>query len=168
MRTKKILSYWLAIASVSFILISSCTTPPSCGDLTINRIIITSRTGNNFNYDIEFINNGPGSVFINGNTSTDLANCPSFQTYLSTNSVLDNLDPPAGGSVLSQGPSPTLLSGQTYTSSFGYHATNPLPIDSYPYLIVVLHTFANTNDCNQNNNTTVIYRTYPCSNCLAQ
>ncbi len=139
---------------------------PSCGDLTINSVVMTDRTGNNFHYSVEFKNTGIGSILIDGG-----AGGPYFQTYLSSNAVLDNLDPPVSGYVLSQGPSPIFSSGQTFSRIGFYGTPNPLPIDNYPYLIVVLHTSNNTNDCNQSDNVFITQWTTPlaiCTNCLAQ
>ena len=158
MKTKNYTSSWtMLVITMGSLMVTSCLPPPPCGDLVISRVTMTARTGNSFNYDIEFKNTGAGSVFIDGDTQNHGSTVPYFQSYLSTDAVLDNLDKPAGGSVITQGPSYTLLTNDTHLNHFGASLASPLLIDNYPYFIVVLHTFSGSNDCDQTDNT-IVYR----------
>jgi Concanavalin A-like lectin/glucanases superfamily len=103
---------------------------PSCkfADAVVSKITITSVDGNIFKYKFVVANIGGSTLFLNRMY---------FQTYISTDAVLDPSDPVAGGSIFGD-TAPALTYGQTYTQSWYYNPTVPENLTKYHYVIVQL------------------------------
>ncbi|MDB5255608.1 MAG: hypothetical protein JWM14_303 [Chitinophagaceae bacterium] len=92
-------------------------------DLAVTNLTVTSVNGNSFtfNYTVQNV----------GNASLELSRLL-FQTYVSTNSVYDATDLPAGGAIFGN-TAPILTPGATYSGS--WTSSNAAGISTYHYLI---------------------------------